>query len=178
MIKIKIKKWNCNISIGTNILEKFAANLKNKDSLFWVTDAEVYKIYQKKITKIFGENIKKLLLPAGEKTKKNFYLEKIYAFLIKEKANRKSMLVAFGGGVIGDLVGFAAATFMRGIAFVSIPTTLVAQADSCIGGKTGINHPKAKNIIGAFKQPELVCIDTAFLGSLLKKIGSQAMQRL
>ena len=88
MIKIKIKKWNCNISIGTNILEKFAANLKNKDSLFWVTDAEVYKIYQKKITKIFGENIKKLLLPAGEKTKKNFYLEKIYAFLIKEKANR------------------------------------------------------------------------------------------
>ena len=74
MIKIKIKKWNCNISIGTNILEKFAANLKNKDSLFWVTDAEVYKIYQKKITKIFGENIqdKKITFASWRKNKKKF----------------------------------------------------------------------------------------------------------
>ena len=169
MKKIEIEKWGCTVSIGTDILEKFAVNIKHKNSLFLVADKEVYKIYRKKITEVFGKNLKILLLPAGEKTKQNSYLSKIYDFLLKEGANRKSILIAFGGGVIGDLVGFAAATFMRGITLVSIPTSLVAQVDSCIGGKTGINHPKAKNIIGAFKQPSLVCIDTAFLRSLSQR---------
>ena len=169
MQKIVIKKWGCSISIGTGILEKSVDALKNTDSLFLMADEKVYKIYHKKITKIFGKKLKTLLLPAGEKTKQNSYLSKIYDFLLKEGANRKSILIAFGGGVIGDLVGFAAATFMRGITLVSIPTSLVAQVDSCIGGKTGINHPKAKNIIGAFKQPSLVCIDTEFLKSLSQR---------
>ncbi len=172
MKKIEIKKWGCVVSIGTDILEKcrYANDAsKSEESLFLVADAEVYKIYKKKITTVFGKSFKKLLLPAGEKTKQNFYLEKIYDFLIEEGANRKSILIAFGGGVIGDLVGFAAATFMRGITLASIPTSLVAQVDSCIGGKTGINHAKAKNIIGSFKQPALVCIDTLFLESLSQR---------
>lgn len=105
-------------------------------------------------------------LPDGEEYKNLATLEKIYDELIRNNFDRSTGLIALGGGVIGDMVGFAAATFLRGVPFVQVPTTLLAQVDSSVGGKTAVNHPLGKNLIGAFYQPEMVFIDVATLGTL------------
>ncbi len=107
-----------------------------------------------------------LALPAGEKTKSWPFLEQSVEWLLSQKVERGDVVVAFGGGVIGDLAGFAAAILRRGVRFVQIPTTLLAQVDSSVGGKTGINSPLGKNLIGAFHQPSLVLADTALLDTL------------
>lgn len=107
-----------------------------------------------------------LTLPAGETTKSWPYLEQTVEFLLSQKVERGDIVIAFGGGVIGDLVGFAAATVRRGVRFVQIPTSLLAQVDSSVGGKTGINSPSGKNLIGAFHQPTLVLADVDLLGTL------------
>lgn len=105
-------------------------------------------------------------LEPGEKTKSVTNLAAIWDDLIEAKADRRTVLIAVGGGVVGDLAGFAAATFVRGIPFVQVPTSLLADVDSSVGGKTGINHPSAKNMLGAFHQPVGVLIDTAVLDTL------------
>ncbi|WP_439142356.1 3-dehydroquinate synthase [Pseudooctadecabacter sp.] len=110
-----------------------------------------------------------LVLPAGEGTKSWPFLEQTVEWLLAQKVERGDIVVAFGGGVIGDLVGFAAATVRRGVRFVQIPTSLLAQVDSSVGGKTGINSPSGKNLIGAFHQPTLVLADTALLGTLTER---------
>ena len=107
-----------------------------------------------------------LALPAGESTKCWAQLERSVEWLLSQKVERGDVVIAFGGGVIGDLAGFAAAIMRRGVRFVQIPTTLLAQVDSSVGGKTGINSPHGKNLIGAFHQPSLVLADTALLGTL------------
>ncbi|AGI67974.1 3-dehydroquinate synthase AroB [Octadecabacter antarcticus 307] len=107
-----------------------------------------------------------LVLPPGESTKSWPFLEQTVEWLLSQKVERGDVVVAFGGGVIGDLVGFAAATVRRGVRFVQIPTSLLAQVDSSVGGKTGINSPSGKNLIGAFHQPTLVLADTELLGTL------------
>jgi len=107
-----------------------------------------------------------LILPPGETTKSWAHLQEVVEWLLAEKVERKDVVVAFGGGVIGDLVGFASAILRRGVRFVQIPTTLLAQVDSSVGGKTGINSPKGKNLIGAFHQPSLVLADIGVLGTL------------
>jgi 3-dehydroquinate synthase len=107
-----------------------------------------------------------LALPAGEATKSWAYLEQSVGWLLDRKVERSDVVVAFGGGVIGDLVGFAAAILRRGVRFVQIPTTLLAQVDSSVGGKTGINAAQGKNLIGAFHQPSLVLADIDVLGTL------------
>ncbi len=107
-----------------------------------------------------------LVLPAGEATKGWAGLERAVEWLIAERVGRDDLVVAFGGGVIGDLAGFAAAVLRRGVGFVQIPTTLLAQVDSSVGGKTGINSPLGKNLIGAFHQPRLVIADTGILDTL------------
>jgi 3-dehydroquinate synthase len=107
-----------------------------------------------------------LVLPAGEGTKSWPFLEQTVEWLLSQKVERGDVVVAFGGGVIGDLVGFAAATVRRGVRFVQIPTSLLAQVDSSVGGKTGINSPNGKNLIGAFHQPTLVLADTSLLDTL------------
>jgi 3-dehydroquinate synthase len=107
-----------------------------------------------------------LVLPAGEGTKSWPFLEQTVEWLLSQKVERGDVVVAFGGGVIGDLVGFAAATVRRGVRFVQIPTSLLAQVDSSVGGKTGINSPSGKNLIGAFHQPTLVLADTSLLDTL------------
>ncbi|MGJ8611602.1 MAG: 3-dehydroquinate synthase [Octadecabacter sp.] len=107
-----------------------------------------------------------LVLPAGEGTKSWPFLEQTVEWLLSQKVERGDIVIAFGGGVIGDLVGFAAATVRRGVRFVQMPTSLLAQVDSSVGGKTGINSPSGKNLIGAFHQPTLVLADTALLGTL------------
>ena len=105
-------------------------------------------------------------LPDGEQYKTLQSLEKIFDELLESRLNRKSLLIALGGGVIGDMTGFAAACYQRGIDFIQVPTTLLAQVDSSVGGKTGVNHPLGKNMIGAFHQPRLVVIDTDTLSTL------------
>ncbi|HWZ48233.1 MAG TPA: bifunctional shikimate kinase/3-dehydroquinate synthase AroKB [Herbaspirillum sp.] len=113
-----------------------------------------------------GKQVSSIVLPDGEEEKNWASLMLIFDALLREKADRHTTLIALGGGVIGDLTGFAAASYMRGIPFVQIPTTLLAQVDSSVGGKTGINHPLGKNMIGAFYQPQAVIADTATLQTL------------
>ncbi|MGB0905786.1 MAG: 3-dehydroquinate synthase family protein, partial [Mangrovicoccus sp.] len=107
-----------------------------------------------------------LALPPGEATKSWTQLEHVSSWLLDQKVERRDIVIALGGGVIGDLVGFAAAILRRGVRFVQIPTSLLAQVDSSVGGKTGINTPHGKNLIGAFHQPALVLADIAVLGTL------------
>ncbi len=113
-----------------------------------------------------GITVDRIVLPDGESTKNWESLNVIFESLLKIRAERSTTLIALGGGVVGDLVGFAAATYQRGAPFVQVPTTLLAQVDSSVGGKTGINHPLGKNMIGAFYQPQLVVADTTTLKSL------------
>ena len=110
-----------------------------------------------------------LTLPPGESTKSWEHLQTVADWLLAEKVERRDIVIAFGGGVIGDLVGFAAAINRRGVAFVQLPTSLLAQVDSSVGGKTGINTPHGKNLIGAFHQPALVLADIDVLGTLTKR---------
>lgn len=110
-----------------------------------------------------------ILLPDGEETKSMHWAEYVLTELLKLRLDRGSIIVALGGGVIGDLTGFVASLYMRGIRFVQIPTTLLAQVDSSVGGKTGVNHLLGKNMIGTFWQPSLVCIDTETLTSLPRR---------
>ncbi len=105
-------------------------------------------------------------VPEGEVSKSLGQVEKLYDRLLELNCDRKSVLIALGGGVIGDLVGFVAATYQRGITFIQVPTTLLSQVDSSVGGKTGVNHPKGKNMIGAFYQPRLVVTDLQTLKTL------------
>lgn len=107
-----------------------------------------------------------IILPDGEVYKNSDTLDLIYDALLANRCERSTPLIALGGGVVGDMTGYAAATYLRGVPFIQIPTTLLAQVDSSVGGKTGINHPLGKNMIGAFYQPRLVLADTATLGSL------------
>ena len=138
-------------------------------NLLIVIDENVAHYYQTKIKSVFSNHLGKIryyILPSGEKTKSERELKKIYDFLLKNNFGRDTVLIAIGGGVTGDLAGYAASTFMRGIQLVHVPTTFLSMIDSSIGGKTGINFNKKKNIIGAFYQPRLVFIDIMFLSTL------------
>ncbi len=116
-----------------------------------------------------GFQVIPILIPDGEEHKNLQSLTSIYDRLISERLERKSCIVALGGGVVGDVVGLAAATYLRGVPYVQVPTTLLAQVDSSVGGKTAVNHREGKNLIGAFYQPSLVLIDVAVLRSLPKR---------
>lgn len=173
MKRINLKTLNTTvpICIGHGILNNFDISkyVVNKDVLI-ITNTKVAKLYLKRTKRVFrGYKINSLILPDGEKYKNNETLKKIYDFLVKNHYDRTLTIVALGGGVIGDLVAFAADTFMRGVSLIHIPTTLLSQVDSSIGGKCGINHTLGKNLIGSFKHPTLVLIDTAVLESLSKR---------
>lgn len=116
-----------------------------------------------------GFSVIPVLIPDGEEYKNINSLQTIYDCLIAERLERKSCVLALGGGVVGDMAGFAAATYLRGVPYVQLPTTLLAQVDSSVGGKTGINHADGKNLIGAFYQPKLVLIDVSVLRTLPRR---------
>ncbi|MGN1197793.1 MAG: 3-dehydroquinate synthase [Acetatifactor sp.] len=134
-----------------------------------VTDSKVDEIYGEQLFGILGGCCKKVVkyaFPNGEKNKNLDTVREIYRFLIEEKFDRKDLLIALGGGVVGDTTGFVAATYLRGIDFIQIPTTLLAQADSSIGGKTGVDFDSYKNMVGAFKMPILVYMNLSTLTTL------------
>ena len=134
-----------------------------------VTNTTVGPLYLDRLTKTLnaaGKQVTPIVLPDGEEEKNWANLMQIFDVLLGEKCDRKITLVALGGGVIGDMTGFAAASYMRGVPFIQVPTTLLAQVDSSVGGKTGINHPLGKNMIGAFYQPQAVIADTTTLNTL------------
>src|SRR5574344_1490500 len=142
----------------------------NKDrKICIVTETNVGPIYAKELVdelKNFYNNIHVFEFEAGEKSKNLDTVKTLYKFLIEKKFDRNDILIALGGGVVGDLTGFTAATYLRGIKFIQIPTSLLAQVDSSIGGKTGVDFDGYKNMVGAFKQPKLVYINISTLDSL------------
>lgn len=159
------------ISIGQSLLshpDLIARHVKGKHAAI-VTNTTVGPLYLDKVKAALagaGKQVTSIVLPDGEEEKNWASLMKVFDVLLAEKCDRKTTLIALGGGVIGDLTGFAAASYMRGVPFIQVPTTLLAQVDSSVGGKTGINHPLGKNMIGAFYQPQAVIADTATLGTL------------
>jgi len=132
-----------------------------------VSNTTVAPLYLDAVTGMLADfNVQSVILPDGEEYKTLDTLNSIFTALLENRFNRGCTLVALGGGVVGDITGFAAASYQRGVAFVQIPTTLLAQVDSSVGGKTGVNHPLGKNMIGAFHQPNCVLIDTDTLDTL------------
>ena len=132
-----------------------------------VTDDNVAPLYLPKLLEALTTyDCRHVILPAGEAHKNLATVSKIYDALIENQFDRNSTVIALGGGVVGDITGFAAASYQRGVAFVQVPTTLLAQVDSSVGGKTGVNHPQGKNMIGAFHQPVCVIADTGTLKTL------------
>lgn len=132
-----------------------------------VTDDTVAPLYLERLCQtLAGYSVLPVILPTGEAFKNWSTLQQIFDALLNARHDRRTTLIALGGGVIGDMTGFAAACYQRGVDFIQIPTTLLSQVDSSVGGKTGINHPAGKNMIGAFYQPKAVIIDTDSLATL------------
>lgn len=140
--------------------------LANAAQVVIISNPLVASLFLEPVAALFAKQPLHFLLPDGEAYKTLSSFEQVLSFLLEHKIARDGVLVALGGGVIGDLTGFAAACYQRGIKFVQIPTTLLSQVDSSVGGKTAVNHPLGKNMIGAFKQPEQVLINTSVLKSL------------
>lgn len=161
-----------NIRIGPGLLAAAGAEiapLLARPRVAVVTDETVAALHLDALRDGLAEAgvaMEAIVLPAGEATKSFAHYERVLGDLLDMKIARDDMVVAFGGGVIGDLAGFAAATLRRGVDFIQIPTSLLAQVDSSVGGKTGINAPQGKNLIGAFHQPRLVLADTDVLTTL------------
>lgn len=159
------------IHIGSQLLDQAGLYKKHIKGTFTavVTNETVAPLYADKVVKTLegiGQKVKLIVLPDGEEFKTWEVLQKIFDGLLENSADRKTTLVALGGGVIGDMTGFAAACYMRGIRFIQVPTTLLSQVDSSVGGKTGINHPLGKNMVGAFHQPQAVIADLDTLKTL------------
>jgi 3-dehydroquinate synthase len=159
------------IWIGDGVVERTAALLEAHQigtKRFIVSNPTVWRFHGPQLQRLLG-TAEPILIPDGERFKNLQTASRIYEPLIRSGADRGSAIIAVGGGVIGDTAGFAAATFLRGISLVHIPTTLLAQVDSSIGGKVGVNHALGKNLIGAFHQPALVIIDPTLLRTLPRR---------
>ena len=150
----------------TNI--EYFAPFITSEQVCIVTNETVAPLYLQGIIDLLADNyqVDSVVLPDGEQYKTLATVTEIYDCLLENKHNRTTTLIALGGGVIGDMTGFAAASYQRGVNFIQVPTTLLSQVDSSVGGKTGVNHPLGKNMIGAFHQPQCVVIDTTVLSTL------------
>ncbi len=157
------------IYIGSGLLsrsELYTRHIKSKQVMV-VTNVTIAPLYLDAVLKnLQGYSVETVILPDGEQFKTLDFVSQIFDKLLDRKFSRNATLIALGGGVIGDMGGFAAACYQRGIAFLQIPTTLLAQVDSSVGGKTGVNHPLGKNMIGAFYQPQCVIADADVLDTL------------
>lgn len=164
------------ITSQCDMAKEVAPYIKGKQVMV-VTNTTVEKLYLQDLVKGLEADFEVLsvVLPDGEQYKTQQYIDQIYDALMDNHCSRDVTLIALGGGVIGDMTGFAAASFMRGVNFIQIPTTLLSQVDSSVGGKTGINHPKGKNMIGAFWQPQMVLADMHTLTTLPQRELSAGM---
>ena len=162
------------IHIGSGLIQQaelILPHLKRKNVAI-ISNTTVAPLYLEKLAcalRAAEVSVIEIILPDGEAYKNSETLNTIYDALLKNRCERTTTLIALGGGVIGDLTGYAAATYLRGVPFIQIPTTLLSQVDSSVGGKTGINHPLGKNMIGAFYQPKLVLADIDTLKTLPKR---------
>lgn len=157
------------IHIETGLLQRAASLILDTFSpsrVHIVTDTTVAPLYLDALKTQFSLPVSQTVIPAGEEHKRLSTVETIYHDLLQNGMTRKDLILALGGGVVGDITGFAAATFLRGVSLCQIPTTLLAQVDSSVGGKTGVDLPEGKNLVGAFYQPRLVLIDPAVLATL------------
>ncbi|CCO08866.1 3-dehydroquinate synthase [Desulforamulus hydrothermalis] len=154
---------------GLNRLGYYLQQLPLEKKALLITDSNVYPLYGEKVAAVMrqaGFQVAVARVPAGEQAKTLEQAARLYDLAFDAGLDRSCPVVALGGGVVGDLAGFVAATYMRGVPFIQVPTTLLAQVDSSVGGKVAVNHPRGKNIIGAFYQPRLVLIDVATLQTL------------
>ncbi len=175
--------YNIRVESSFSSLEKSLRedldNLQRKVCI--VTDSHVAALYLDEIASICGDLFSKVIsfvFPAGEASKNMDTVQKLYLSLIENHFDRGDLLIALGGGVVGDLTGFAAATYLRGIDFLQIPTTLLAQVDSSIGGKTGVDFQQYKNMVGAFHMPRMVYMNTATLNTLPAEQFSSGMAEI
>jgi 3-dehydroquinate synthase len=169
-LKVALGERSYPILIGSGLLARCEplARLAEGRMVAIVTDTQVGPLYSDAVRASLGGAAAtvEVVLPAGEAHKAWDALNRIFDVLLEARFDRGALIVAVGGGVVGDMAGFAAAVYQRGIDFVQVPTTLLAQVDSSVGGKTGINHPLGKNMIGAFHQPKLVVVDVDTLRTL------------
>ena len=171
IVRIEFAERSYNIQIGTSLLDDadIFQDLPKASVAVIVSNTTIAPIYAERLqASLQGryKTIHTIVLPDGEAYKTWQTLNLIFDDLLKHSCDRKTTLFALGGGVVGDMTGFAAASYMRGVPFVQVPTTLLAQVDSSVGGKTGINHPLGKNMVGAFYQPQLVLCDLSTLNTL------------
>ncbi len=157
------------IYIGSDLIsnpEFFAQHIKG-GRVMVVSNTTVGPLYLEQLKKALADfNVSEVILPDGEEFKTLDVLNQIYTALLENRFDRTCTLIALGGGVVGDMTGYAAASYQRGVNFIQVPTTLLSQVDSSVGGKTGVNHPLGKNMIGAFHQPQAVIADTLTLNTL------------
>ena len=170
-VTVELAERSYPVHIGPNLLTQAALIVPHlvRPKVVIVTNTVIAPLYLEALRAALESHqiqVDAIILPDGESHKDWTTLNTIFDSLLSQHAERKTTLIALGGGVIGDLCGFAAAIFQRGAPFIQIPTTLLAQVDSAVGGKTAINHPLGKNMIGAFYQPKLVLADTATLNTL------------
>ena len=174
-VEVRPKTASYDILIDGDVfaeLKNFVAAGGYSQKALIISDSNVGKIYGKVIVNILNDaGVKPILhnVPAGEGSKSLTEADELYTLAIENSLDRNSLIVALGGGVVGDLTGFIAATYMRGVPFIQIPTSLLAQVDSSVGGKVAVNHRLGKNMIGAFYQPKAVFINLKFLQSLPKR---------
>ena len=182
-LKINLKDDSYDIFIENGLIDKASEYIKNvykNKKVYIITDSNVEKLYLNQVMKSLEKDfiVDYVVIPAGEESKCLSVYSNVIEELIKKDIRRNELLLALGGGVIGDLVGFIASTLYRGLPYVSIPTSLLSQMDSSIGGKTGIDFYNRKNIIGCFKQPSLVLIDPLTHKTLEKREFNNGMGEL
>lgn len=170
VIPIETATKTYSVYIGADVIKQLSSFIKNAfprlTSIMIITDETVGSLYLSNIEKELSHfNVKSCVVPSGEKAKTFDVYYQCLSFALEQKLDRKSIVLSFGGGAVGDLGGFVAATYLRGIPFIQVPTTILAH-DSAVGGKVAINHPLGKNMIGAFYQPEAVFYDLNFLSTL------------
>ena len=174
-LRVDLGTRGYDIHVGSGVLAQAGALMApalRRKRVFVITDATVAKLHLATLERALGDAgiaCQAFVLPAGEQTKSWADFQRLVDTLLEHRIERRDAIVALGGGVIGDLAGFAAASVLRGVDYVQVPTTLLAQVDSSVGGKTGINSPHGKNLVGAFHQPRLVLADTGVLDTLTKR---------
>ena len=175
IVPVDLGEKSYNIYIGYDIAQTiidFISQKQYSKQALIITDSNIADLYADKFKKILakaGLNAHIAIIPAGEKSKSLKVAESLYTTAIKHNLDRKSPIFALGGGVVGDIAGFVAATFMRGVPFIQVPTSLLAQVDSSVGGKVAVNHALGKNLIGAFYQPQAVFMDLNMMKTLPKR---------